>query len=240
MSTLILVRHGQACFGTHDYDRLSETGVRQAELLGIHWAGRALAFDAVYSGEQQRQQQTQRIVGQAYQRAGHPFPDQGIDEAFNEYDAAGIMGQLYPRLLQQDARLREILERTPQLGDASAEGRKAFQRSFEIVLDCWVEGGSEIEGMESWHGFRERVIAGLQRIRSRYPSGKRVAVFTSGGAISTLLGYALDISDRKALAQQWVIKNASLTEFIYSGDKLTLTGFNLTPHFVDDSLVTYR
>lgn len=240
MSTLILVRHGQASFGTSDYDRLSETGVRQSELLGIYWAGRGLSFDAAYSGAQQRQQQTQQIVQQAYQRAGRAFPDDGIDEAFNEYDATGIMSLLYPRLLQEDARLREILRSTPVMGDASPEGRRAFQRSFEIVLDYWIEGEVENDGLESWKSFRERVIAGLGRIRSRYPSGKRVAVFTSGGAISTLLGYALEISDRKALSQQWVIKNASLTEFMFSGERLTLTGFNLTPHFIDDSLVTYR
>jgi phosphohistidine phosphatase SixA len=73
MSTLILVRHGQASFGASDYDRLSETGVRQSELPGIYWAGRGPSFDAAYSGAQQRQQQTQQIVRQAYQRAGRAY-----------------------------------------------------------------------------------------------------------------------------------------------------------------------
>ena len=34
MGTLYLVRHGQASFGTDDYDLLSELGVRQCERLG--------------------------------------------------------------------------------------------------------------------------------------------------------------------------------------------------------------
>ena len=32
---IILARHGQAAWGTRDYDRLTETGTRQAQLLGL-------------------------------------------------------------------------------------------------------------------------------------------------------------------------------------------------------------
>jgi len=38
MSELYLIRHGQASFGTADYDRLSEKGIRQASVLGDHLA----------------------------------------------------------------------------------------------------------------------------------------------------------------------------------------------------------
>jgi broad specificity phosphatase PhoE len=33
MSTLYMIRHGQASFGKSDYDKLSEKGERQAEYL---------------------------------------------------------------------------------------------------------------------------------------------------------------------------------------------------------------
>ena len=34
MGAIYLVRHGQAAFGTDDYDRLTEIGYTQARLLG--------------------------------------------------------------------------------------------------------------------------------------------------------------------------------------------------------------
>ena len=41
VSTLYVIRHGQASFGAADYDRLTEIGVEQAGLLGLHLAGKA-------------------------------------------------------------------------------------------------------------------------------------------------------------------------------------------------------
>ncbi|HCT4576619.1 TPA: histidine phosphatase family protein, partial [Pseudomonas aeruginosa] len=36
MGSIYLIRHGQASFGADDYDVLSPTGIRQAEILGDH------------------------------------------------------------------------------------------------------------------------------------------------------------------------------------------------------------
>lgn len=240
MSTLILVRHGQASFGTTNYDKLSEMGIAQSQALGRYWVGRAQHVDAVFSGAQQRQKHTLRLVKESYAQAGLSFPEPTIVDAFNEYDAEALMTQLYPYLLEKDRRLQQFVEQTPNIGDASPEGRKAFQKSFEIVLHAWIEGVVEIDAMESWNAFQKRVMRGVHKITTQFPAGKKVAVFTSGGAISTTVGYALDVSNHKAMDLQWVIKNSSLTEFIFSGDRFSLTAFNHTPHFIDDSLVTYR
>jgi broad specificity phosphatase PhoE len=240
VSTLILVRHGQASFGTSNYDELSDTGIMQSQALGRYWIGRSQKVDAVFSGAQQRQKHTLQLVRESYAQAGLRFPEPTTLDAFNEYDAEALMTELYPRLLEKDRRLQQLVEQTPNIGDASLQGRKAFQRSFEIVLHAWIEGVLEIETMESWKAFQERVIRGVHKITSEYPAGKKVAVFTSGGAISATVGYALDVSSHKAMDLQWVIKNSSLTEFVFSGERFTLTAFNHTPHFIDDSLVTYR
>lgn len=234
------MRHGQASFGTSNYDKLSEIGIVQSQALGRFWVERTQQVDAVFSGVQQRQKHTLELVRDSYTRAGLHFPEPTVLDAFNEYDAEALMTQLYPRLLADDHRLQQLAEQMPNLGDASPEGRKAFQKSFEIVLHAWIEGVYEIETMESWKGFRARVVRGLRKITSQYPGSKNVAVFTSGGAISATLGYALDISNHKAMGLQWVIKNSSLTEFIFSGERFTLSGFNHIPHLGDDSLVTYR
>ncbi len=58
MSTLLLVRHGQASLFTDNYDRLSELGLSQAEALGKFWLDRDIRPDSVYSGTLTRQRQT--------------------------------------------------------------------------------------------------------------------------------------------------------------------------------------
>ena len=51
MGVILLVRHGQASFGTDDYDRLSELGTRQSASLGSAWeAGGAVFTDAIAGG----------------------------------------------------------------------------------------------------------------------------------------------------------------------------------------------
>ena len=46
MGQLYLVRHGQASFGTHDYDRLSDLGHRQCRRLGEHFREAGIVFEA--------------------------------------------------------------------------------------------------------------------------------------------------------------------------------------------------
>ena len=54
MTQLVLIRHGQASFGAANYDRLSETGERQARLVGRHLAAAGQHFDVMLAGDLQR------------------------------------------------------------------------------------------------------------------------------------------------------------------------------------------
>jgi broad specificity phosphatase PhoE len=58
MGAIYLVRHGQAAFGTDDYDRLTPTGFMQARLLGAYFGLRKIRFDAVYTGTLRRHGET--------------------------------------------------------------------------------------------------------------------------------------------------------------------------------------
>ena len=58
MGSIYLIRHGQASFGADDYDVLSATGVRQAQVLGEHLAGLGLRLDRCLAGDLQRQRHT--------------------------------------------------------------------------------------------------------------------------------------------------------------------------------------
>ena len=55
---IILARHGQAAWGTRDYDRLTETGTRQAQLLGRSFAAQGLAPTRLITGGMRRHEQT--------------------------------------------------------------------------------------------------------------------------------------------------------------------------------------
>ena len=58
MSVLYLVRHGQASFGTDDYDRLSDLGKEQSRITGRFLAAQGIEPDRIVHGEMLRQRQT--------------------------------------------------------------------------------------------------------------------------------------------------------------------------------------
>ena len=62
MAELFMVRHGQASFGTDDYDRLSALGERQGEWLGEYFAERGFVFDRVLAGSMRRQRSTAAAI----------------------------------------------------------------------------------------------------------------------------------------------------------------------------------
>jgi 2,3-bisphosphoglycerate-dependent phosphoglycerate mutase len=69
MTEIILIRHGQTVWNTerrmqgHSDSPLTEKGLRQAQLLAKHMAG--LSFDALYSSDTGRAQETARCVAAA-------------------------------------------------------------------------------------------------------------------------------------------------------------------------------
>ena len=62
MGSIYVVRHGQAAFGTDDYDRLTEVGFAQARLLGAHFRARRIRFDAIFTGTLRRQIETAQLL----------------------------------------------------------------------------------------------------------------------------------------------------------------------------------
>ena len=84
MSTLYLIRHGQASFGTDNYDQLSEKGRRQVQLLGEYFAETGEKIDRIYTGTLQRQRETADIIAASLGSAAPPI---AIEGAFDEYDS---------------------------------------------------------------------------------------------------------------------------------------------------------
>jgi broad specificity phosphatase PhoE len=238
MSFLTLVRHGQASFFAEDYDQLSSVGESQAALLGDYWARRGLIFDEIYTGPRARQARTAEIVGERMRQAGLAWPEPAMLAELDEYDLAGLIGKLIPSLLSKDPGFNDLLE--GYLRSKEVERSRTFQRMFEVLLRHWQSVADTVEGLEGWTAFRDRVRTGLDHIRARPGNGRRVAAFTSGGFIGTAVHLALGSTDFSALEVNWRIRNCSLTEFVFTRERLTLDSLNAVPHLEDPAVWTYR
>ena len=235
MAELYLIRHGQASFGTANYDRLSPLGHRQAEVLGECFRECGIHFDAAYSGELARQTKTAEIVLQ-----GQPENIRyDIDARFNEIDAGKILGLLVPKLSETSPELTALAKK----GERSS---KDFQKALEIVFQYWVTTDSAHPDMLSWAEYSGNAYRALADVIQREGSGKTVAVFTSGGTIATLVAHVLGLSGAQVYQFYEPIYNCSVTRLLYSGKKVSLSCFN-DQQFIrllgarsGEALLTYR
>ena len=212
MSTLTVVRHGQARPFDSNPDQLSALGEEQARMLGEYWKRLGVTFDEVWSGSLQRHRQTAELsLGVAQ-----------ISEDWNEYDANGILHNFAP----------------PYELEPGADRNRKFQKVFEPAMLSWIAAG-EHPSVETWGAFRERVLRGLKKIQEG-PSNRNVVLFTSGGPISVLVQTAIAGHERSFLEVNWRVKNCSISEFTFSRERISLDSFNTLPHLERAELRTFR
>lgn len=234
MSTLTLIRHGQASFGASDYDVLSERGIEQSRALGAHFARRGERIDAVYTGPRRRQEDTARHLFDAAAAAGSALPAPTMIAELDEFPAIELMRVWLPRLAAEDPSLSTALAST----DAAIQGR-AIETTFELVTRRWWRGELETGDLESFAAFRERVRRGLRAVMDAEGRGRHALVVTSGGPISIAVQGCLGLADDTTLRLALVIANGSTTDLRWRGDEVTLFGFNHT-HHLEPHQVTYR
>jgi broad specificity phosphatase PhoE len=231
MSTIHLIRHGQASFGAADYDRLSSLGERQVQHLREHHARSGQHVDAVYSGTLRRQRTTAAIL------VGPDRADDAVrcHDGFDEYDAHVLL------------RVHAEITGAPIAGLQGAGAMpdaRAFQRRLEEAGLAWVAGSLARPGVESWREFRARVAAGLDDVMRNEGRSKEVLVCTSAGAIGAAVGHVLGLDDEAALRLSWSVFNASVTRIRYDGYRCSLESFNAVPHLETQPdprrLLTYR
>jgi len=228
------VRHGQAQAFQTTQAALSTTGELQAAKVAEFWLRNGTRFDEVYSGTLPRQVRTEELAGECFRAAGEIWPVAVRDQAWNEYDATGVLQHLLPA----DANLNAMAARFEQARDTPEEYRQ-FQRMFEAAMGLWLEGTVECDGVEPWPAFRSRVSGAIQRIMAG-PAGRRVVVFTSGGPIGFAVHLAMQAPARSFLEVNWRVRNTSVTNFVFDRSRLTLDGFNSISHLDEAELWTYR
>jgi broad specificity phosphatase PhoE len=124
--------------------------------------------------------------------------------------------------------------------ESRRETARAFQLMFEEVVMLWVDEKVSHQEVEGWDSFRKRVQSGLARITAGEARGRSVAAFTSVGAVTVCMQIALGCPTRTAFDLGWRVRNASISDFLFTRERLTLESFNTYPHLDDPALVTFR
>ena len=240
MSTLVLIRHGQARAFDSSPDQLSETGWEQARLLGKYWVEHGVKFDSAFHGSLRRQRESYQAVADVHREAGIEFPTATELPGLNEYHVQDLLTAIAPRLAATDASFAPLWEAW-QRGRETPHRNQFFQPMFEAVMKRWVDGSLEAENLEPWSVFRGRVLGAIEAIMSSQGRGKRVAVFTSGGPVGVGVQAATKAPEMTALEVNWRVRNSSLTTLLFSGARLSLDAFNELSHLSErPELVTFR
>jgi broad specificity phosphatase PhoE len=214
MTELFLVRHGQASFGSADYDRLSPLGVQQSVWLGEYFAQRGIRFDRIATGSQRRHRQTAQGILEGMSHAAEIDTLPGLDE----YDFAALYrASTSP---QDEARERPA--------HPTAQDKRDFYRQLRRALRLWADGHLDEKMSETWQHFQQRVRAALHDAVST--PAKCVLLVTSGGPMGVTAQYALDAPDQAAIDLSMQVRNACFCQYFAVEQSLRLATFNLVPH----------
>jgi broad specificity phosphatase PhoE len=230
MGSIYVVRHGQASFGTENYDRLTEIGFTQARLLGAYFGLRRVRFEAIFTGTLQRQAETAQGILEGNSQQGSK-PLQEVFPGLDEYKPEAIIMALtgaYPVPAPAAVRRDPIVV------------REHFRVLREALL-AWAENRTQPEGMCDWKTFQEGAVAPLIEARQRYPDGD-VLVVSSGGPIAAMVTAILKAPPATAVDLNLRIRNSSVTMFASTPRRHHLVSFNGVPHLdtqADPTLTTY-
>jgi len=235
MATIYLIRHGQASFGAEDYDKLSELGCRQAQVVGEYLRDCSITFDAVYSGDLLRQRETARlaIASQPGEVVHH------IDPRFNEIQNDEQLKYLMPEVVKTNPSIQALVER-------GLSSSKDYQKVIEAVFNYWVSPRCIEPRIQSWDDYSAGARQALLELVQSEGGGKTVGIFTSGGTIATIVAQVLGLTGEQTYQFYEPIFNCSVSQLFYSGTRVSLSYFN-DRSFLQvrgaqkgESLVSYR
>lgn len=211
MALVFLVRHAQASFGTHDYDRLSDLGRQQSRWLGEYFRERGLRFARVVAGSLKRQQDTaSEILGVMGQDPGLIQTHEGLNEYHGD--------RLYAAFTQG----------ADPVAHQKADYR-GYWKTFRSAMLAWSR--DELPTMpETWNQFAQRMQAGLQQGSAGLARDEVALVVSSGGAIGRLVSDLTGAHAASAIEFNLQFRNTGFCELLAVGDTLRLTSINNIPH----------
>jgi len=212
VTTIYLVRHGQASVGKENYDQLSELGYKQASILGTHWQQFEQPHQC-YAGDMVRHGQTAESffkgLGQSHPVIKH--------EGFNEFDHEDVLRCYQPEW-----------QTTKHFGDyikQQSDPKKALLTEFSNATQRWLSGQHN-DYQESFVHFKQRAIQSLFGILTEDLIDRRIMIFTSAGIISAICGYIYGLNDQELLGLNQRIVNSSVSKLHYKNNQLEIEYFN--------------
>ncbi|CCG03811.1 histidine phosphatase family protein [Blastococcus saxobsidens] len=219
MPLICLVRHGQASFGSDDYDVLSDLGRQQATCLGEELRRRDLRDPLVLSGTLRRQRDTAALLAEA---AGWPVPGD-VDPRLDEYDHLDLLKR-YP---------------TDPGGEPAGEsGSRQVQRLLDAALRSWIAAGEP----DGWPAFSSGAVAAVEELVARLPRGRDAVVATSAGVIAAVVAALLAAPADGVVGLNRAAVNVGITSVLAGAGGLSLLAFNDHAHVTGDrrNLLSYR
>jgi broad specificity phosphatase PhoE len=224
MSEIYFVRHGQASFGSSNYDQLSDKGHQQARLLGEYFLRRAIGFDHVLMGDMVRHRETAQGIAQGLGLKESTFE---VFKELNEFDFHAILAAYTAQFPDQ------ALPEKPTVAD--------FFKRLRQGITLWSRHELEGDLPESWADFEERVQRIKVDIMARC-AGKKVLAVSSGGAIAMLVSQLLRAPSETMIELNLQTRNTALIHCVFNQHNMRLSSFNSVPHLDDPAhktLVTY-
>lgn len=217
MSVVYLVRHGQASFGTDDYDRLSDLGKEQSRAAGKMLAQLGVSPSRLVHGAMLRQRQTAEgiVSGVGSEKDLH------IDSGWNEFNAS------------------ELLAALPDHDPRATTDSRIFQRVLEEASARWAGGENDGDYEESFAAFTGRVDRALDDAVGSLGSGEQKVVVSSSGAVAWTAARLLGGGFDQWLALNRVTVNSGITKIVKGSTGVSLISFNDHSHLPLDQ-VTYR
>ena len=221
MPTIVLIRHGQASFGTDDYDALSPGGHAQADAVARELDRDRRPVRRIVSGSLRRQRET------AAPTASMLGLSVEVNSRLDEYDMDEIL-----------ARHSDSEVRTNARPDSEQVSSAEFQRVLEPGMRSWITAGDASAAAETWPQFAARTRAALTELAAGLPSGTTALGFTSAGVIAALCVSILEIPGEAVVALNRVAVNGAITVVASGRSGLSLISFNEHRHLERDPAAT--
>ncbi|TDK67203.1 histidine phosphatase family protein [Sapientia aquatica] len=239
MALIHLVRHGQASFGSANYDQLSDLGMRQCYLLGQWMHQTQQPVERIILGGMHRHRQSAQAFVEGfgspdYLNANH----WELDANLNEFDHEQVLKVSRPDLAAP-GKLMEFLA-------TQARPRAVFEQMFAEAFARWMSGAHDADYAESWASFKHRIgnaISLFQSPEFHSEPRKNTIVFTSAGPITVLCQQIMAVPDSHIMGLLSVMLNSSVSKLIHTDGDLRVAAINAVPHLeikADKSLISYR
>jgi broad specificity phosphatase PhoE len=201
---ILLIRHGQASFGTANYDELSALGRRQSEIVGHELARRSPRNPIVMCGSLRRQRDTATIAVTAANLDVEPQ----VDTRWDEYDHG------------------DLLRHFPATEDTVPTSSRELQVLLDDALLRWVEEGADL----GWGAFSGGARSALNELVALTGPGRDGVVFTSGGVIAAICASLLEGGAKSVVMLNRMAINAAITKVVAGPSGVSLSSFNEHAH----------